>query len=85
MKPDWLKLTREALINALDEARICADEDGRRIRQLVNERAALRKALLSLLNIEGAALHGARLPAFEGLDVPYHFAKARAALALGEV
>ena len=38
-------------------------------------------ALMSLLNVEGAARIGAQSSAFSGLDVAYHFDKARAAIA----
>ena len=41
----------------------------------------LLAALELLLNVEGAARHGARLPGFVGLDVAYHFEAARAAIA----
>lgn len=41
----------------------------------------LADALESTLNIEGAAVQGGRLGAYSGLDVPWHFDKARAALA----
>lgn len=40
-----------------------------------------RDALLSLLNVEHAALLGAQSGALSGLDVAYHFDKARALLA----
>ena len=40
-----------------------------------------RDALLSLLNVEHAALLGAQFPAMAGLDVAYHFDKARALFA----
>lgn len=43
--------------------------------------AELLDALESLLNIEGPAAVGAQLGAFHGLDVPYHFNKARAVIA----
>ena len=45
----------------------------RRIRTLEN-------AIHSLLNIEGAALTGGQLGAWKGLDVHWHFTKARKAL-----
>lgn len=41
----------------------------------------LLEALETLLNVEGAATFGAELPSFKGLDVAYHFNKARAAIA----
>lgn len=42
---------------------------------------ALLDALESMLNIEGAAINGGRLGAWKGLNIPYHFEKARAAIA----
>jgi hypothetical protein len=42
----------------------------------------LLEAIIALLNVESAALHGARSSvANNGLDVAYHFNKARAAIA----
>jgi hypothetical protein len=42
----------------------------------------LLEAIITLLNVESAALHGARSSAANnGLDVAYHFNKARAAIA----
>lgn len=49
--------------------------------RLIAAAPVLLAALELLLNVEGAALHGARLPGFVGLDVAYHFAAARAAIA----
>jgi len=49
--------------------------------RLIAAAPELLDALVSLLNVEGAALHGARLPGFVGLDVAYHFEAARAAIA----
>lgn len=41
----------------------------------------LLDALQTLMNVEGAALAATQhLPAYAGLNVPYHFDKARAAL-----
>lgn len=37
-------------------------------------------ALYSILNVEGAAHLGAEAPVMEGLDVPWHFEKVRAAI-----
>lgn len=37
-------------------------------------------ALFGILNIEGAAMLGAEVPALEGLDVPAHFANVRKAI-----
>ncbi len=44
----------------------------------------LLEALHGLLNIEGAAVIGGRCKALAGLDVQYHFDKARAAVAKAE-
>lgn len=52
--------------------------------RLERQNAALLDALVLLLNVEGAAKHGARLPGFVGLDVSYHFDAARAAIAAAE-
>lgn len=41
----------------------------------------LLEALVLLLNVERAALLGAQSPGLQGLDVPYHFEAARAAIA----
>lgn len=41
-------------------------------------------ALYSALNVEGAAIAGAQTPAFQGLDVVYHFDKIRDAIAEAE-
>ena len=45
------------------------------------ERDELADAVRTLLNIEGPAKHGATFKAWHGLDVEWHFNKARAALA----
>ena len=47
--------------------------------------AELFDALVLLLNVERAALLGAELPGLKGLDVPYHFEAARAAIAKARV
>lgn len=56
----------------------------RGLEQALRERnAQLRAAvdaLYSVLNVEGPALCGGELGAFEGLDVPWHFAKVREAI-----
>lgn len=44
----------------------------------------LLEACYGILNIEGPAIQGGKLGAFEGLDVPYHFSKIRAAIAKAE-
>lgn len=44
----------------------------------------LLEALILLLNVEKAALIGAEAPSLKGLDVPYHFEAARAAIAKAE-
>jgi hypothetical protein len=50
--------------------------------RLIASAPELLEALIALLNVESAALHGARTSAAnDGLDVPYHFAAARAAIA----
>lgn len=41
----------------------------------------LLEALQSILNIEGPAMAGGTLGAFKGLDIAYHFDKARVAIA----
>lgn len=49
--------------------------------RLADTAPALYEALIGLLNIEGAALSAAdSIGAFKGLDVAYHFDRARAAL-----
>ncbi len=40
----------------------------------------LAEALCSMLNIEGAATQGGKFAAWMGLDIPWHFRKARLAL-----
>jgi len=45
------------------------------------QRDELADAVRTLLNIEGPAKHGATFKAWHGLDVEWHFNKARAALA----
>ena len=40
----------------------------------------LLEALTLILNTEKAALLGGQLPGMKGLDVPYHFEQARAAI-----
>lgn len=50
--------------------------------KVVNE--TLIDAIVCLLNVEHAALLGAQMPGMKHLDVPYHFEKARAALAKAE-
>ena len=50
------------------------------IRKLTRENEALRDALISMLNVEGPALKGGMLPVYNGLDVAWHFEKARTAL-----
>jgi glycerol kinase len=46
--------------------------------------AALVDACYTALNLEGPAQHAVYfLPAFSGLDVPYHCAKIRAAIEIG--
>jgi hypothetical protein len=50
--------------------------------RLIAAAPELLEALIALLNVESAALHGARTSAAnDGLDVLYHFAAARAAIA----
>ena len=41
----------------------------------------LLDALESMLNVEGPAIEGATFGAWDGLDVRWHFSKARAAIA----
>jgi hypothetical protein len=41
----------------------------------------LADALLTLLNVEGCAMAGLDWPAHKGMDVRYHFDKARSAMA----
>lgn len=48
--------------------------------KLIAERGILLNALITLLNVEGAAMLGSQEKALEGLDVKYHFDKARAAI-----
>jgi hypothetical protein len=49
--------------------------------QLIAAAPDLLEALILLLNVEKAALIGAEAPGLKGLDVPYHFEAARAAIA----
>lgn len=49
--------------------------------RLIAAAPELLDALFSLLNIEGAAVRGCDSPALAGLDVRWHFDKARAAIA----
>jgi hypothetical protein len=49
--------------------------------RLIASAPELLEALILLLNVESAALHGARTSAVnDGLDVSYHFDAARAAI-----
>jgi len=50
-------------------------------KMLTNEAAQEAiNALYTVLNVEGAAHLGAEAQVMEGLDVPYHFEKVRAAI-----
>ena len=49
--------------------------------RLIAAAPELLEALILLLNVEKAALIGAEAPGLKGLDVPYHFEAARAAIA----
>jgi hypothetical protein len=49
--------------------------------RLIAAAPELLEALILLLNVEKAALIGAKAPGLKGLDVPYHFEAARAAIA----
>lgn len=42
--------------------------------------AGMLEALYSILNLEGAARLGGKSPAYEGLDVAWHFDKVKAAI-----
>jgi hypothetical protein len=48
---------------------------------LIEAAPDLLAALVLLLNVERAALLGVQSPGLQGLDVPYHFEAARAAIA----
>jgi hypothetical protein len=53
--------------------------------RLARANEVLADALLSMLNIAGAAQSGSQLPAWKGLDVGYHCAKAHEALAIAGI
>lgn len=48
--------------------------------RLIAAAPELLEACYTMLNLETAATWGAECPALEGLDVPYHFDKLRAAI-----
>jgi hypothetical protein len=67
-----------AMIPDVDGDREHINADAR----LISAAPEMLEALILLLNVESAALYGAHTSAAnEGLDVPYHFEAARAAIA----
>ena len=52
--------------------------------RLIAAAPELLEALQAILNVEGAAIAGSRLGAWQGLDAKYHFDKVRAAIAKAE-
>ena len=71
----WAEIERQSKIpSPLTPPLEITDETNRSL--LESTVVVLGDALFAMLNIEKAALDGAE----EGLDVPYHFAKVRAAL-----
>jgi hypothetical protein len=73
----------ERLDSPLDANSFCKDlhkEASAAIWQLEHELELAKDALISMLNVEHAARLGATHPAASGLDVAWHFEKARRAL-----
>jgi hypothetical protein len=64
-------------------ARMWSDAENE-IDRLTELNVLLVDAIESLLNIEGAAKTGGHFGAYKGLDVDYHFNKARTALQLAK-
>ena len=72
----WIK-TGEPTYQAIECQRALAERD-----RLKAINASLVDALISMLNVEGAAMAGRNAAqAWKGLDVKWHFNKARAVLA----
>jgi len=80
---DALKVSMQTMSpdEALVEQIALCENAQRRLGDAKADAERLEDALESMLNIEGAAVQGGRLGAYSGLDVQWHFDKARTALA----
>jgi hypothetical protein len=64
---------------------IAAPDQAARITELEKQLDQLLEAAYSIQNLQGVCWAGSNLPAYEGLDVQYHWDKLRAAIKACEV
>jgi hypothetical protein len=81
-EPSFDDIEAPFICDATDDSQWRAPNDEEKANaQLISAAPELLEALILLLNVEKAALIGAKAPGLKGLDVPYHFEAARAAIA----
>ncbi len=80
-EPSFDDIEAPLVCDATEEGWMGPNDEEKANAQLISAAPELLEALILLLNVEKAALIGAEAPGLKGLDVPYHFEAARAAIA----